>query len=57
MMKSKRMRWGHLAHTGGKNAYRIFVGKPGERTLGRPRCRWENKIKTDLREISWGAVD
>jgi hypothetical protein len=34
------------------NAYRILVGKPeGRRPLGRPRCRWEDNIKMDLREI------
>jgi len=28
------------------------VGKPkGERPLGRPRCRWEDNIKTDLQEV------
>jgi hypothetical protein len=33
-------------------AYRILVGKPeGKRPLGRPRRRWVNNIKTDLREI------
>jgi hypothetical protein len=34
------------------NAYRILVGKPeGKRLLGRPRCRWVDNIKMDLREI------
>jgi hypothetical protein len=34
------------------NAYRILVGKPeGKRPLGRPRRRWVNNIKVDLREI------
>jgi hypothetical protein len=34
------------------------VGKPGrKRPLERPRCRWEDDIKMDLREIGWGAVD
>ena len=28
------------------------MGKPkGERPLGRPRCRWEDNIKTDLQEV------
>jgi hypothetical protein len=32
--------------------YRIFVGRPrGKRSLGRPRHRWEDNIKMDLREI------
>jgi hypothetical protein len=33
-----------------RNIYRILVGKPeGKRPLGRPRCRWVNNIKMDLR--------
>jgi hypothetical protein len=36
-------------------AYRALVGKPeGRRPLGRPRRRWEDHIKIDLREIGWG---
>jgi hypothetical protein len=32
-----------------------LVGRPeGTRTLGRPRCRWEDNIKIDLREIGLG---
>jgi hypothetical protein len=49
-----RMRWaGLVARMGEKsNAYRILVGKPeGKRPLGRPRCRWEDNIKVDLREL------
>jgi hypothetical protein len=34
------------------NAYRILVGNPeGKRPLGRPRSRWVDNIKMDLREI------
>jgi hypothetical protein len=54
MMKSKRMRLaGHVARIWEKRtAYRILVGKPeGKRPLRRPRHRWENNIKMDLREI------
>jgi hypothetical protein len=41
-----------------RNAYRILVGKPEEKIpAGRPRCRWEDNIKTDLREIGWGGMD
>jgi hypothetical protein len=37
-----------------RNAYRVFVGKPeGKRPLGRPRRRWVDNIKMDLREIGW----
>jgi hypothetical protein len=36
----------------GKGVYRVLVGKPeGERPLGRPRHRWGDNIKMDLREI------
>jgi hypothetical protein len=41
-----------------RNAYRILAGKPeGKRPLGRPRRRWEDNIKMDLREIEWGGMD
>jgi hypothetical protein len=34
------------------------VGKPEEkRQLGRPRRRWENNIKMDLRETGWGGIN
>jgi hypothetical protein len=40
------------------NAYRILVGKSeGKRPLGRPRRRWVNNIKMDLREIGWDGMD
>jgi hypothetical protein len=36
--------------------YKVFVGKPeGKRPLGRPRCRRENGIRIDFREIGWGV--
>jgi hypothetical protein len=57
-IKSRRMRWaGHVARMGeGRNVYRILLGKPeGKRPLGRPRRRWEDGIKLDLREIGWGV--
>jgi hypothetical protein len=35
----------------GRSVYRVLVGRPeGKRPLGRPRCRWEDNIKLDLRE-------
>jgi hypothetical protein len=38
--------------------YKVLVGKPeGKRPLGRPRCRWEDGIRMDLREIGLGGVD
>jgi hypothetical protein len=54
MINSRRMRWvRHVARMGGKrNAYRILVGKPeGKIPLGRPRSRWVDNIKIDLREL------
>jgi hypothetical protein len=40
----------------GRGAYRILVGRPkGRRSLGRPRCRWEDNIKMDVQEVGWGA--
>jgi hypothetical protein len=53
IIKSRKMRLaGHLARMGEKrNAYRILMGKPeGKRPLGRPRCRWVDNIRIDLRE-------
>jgi hypothetical protein len=42
----------------GRNVYRVLLGKPeGKRPLGRPRRRWEDGIKMDLREIAWGCVE
>jgi hypothetical protein len=38
--------------------YRILVGNPEEkRPLGRPRCRWVDNIKMDLRDIGLGGID
>jgi transcription termination factor 2 len=60
MIKSRRMRWaGHVARMGEtRNTYRILVGKPeGKRPLGRPKRRWVDNIKMDLREIGWYGMD
>jgi hypothetical protein len=41
-----------------RNAYRILVRKlEGKRPLGRPRRRWVDNIKIDLREIGWDGMD
>jgi hypothetical protein len=49
----------HVARIGERrNAYRNLVGKPeGNRPLGRHRCRWEDNIRMDLREIGRGGMD
>ena len=60
VIKSRRMRWvGHVARMGeGRGVYRVLVGKPEvRRSLGRPRCRWEDNIRMDLREVGCGCVD
>jgi hypothetical protein len=54
------MRWvGHVAFMGKeRKLYKLLVGKPeGKRPLGRPRCRWEDGIRLDLRETGWGSVE
>ena len=53
-LKSRRLRWaGHVARMEQfRNAYRVLVRKPeSKRPLGRPRRRWEDNIKMDLREV------
>jgi hypothetical protein len=41
-----------------RKVYKVLVGKPeGKRTLGRPRPRWEDGIRTGLMEIGWGELD
>jgi hypothetical protein len=59
-IKSRRMRWvGHVARMGEeRNVYRVLVGKPeGKRPFRRPRRRWEDGIRKDLREPGQGSVD
>jgi hypothetical protein len=41
-----------------RKVYKVLVGKPeGKKPLRRPRCRWEDGIRMDLREIGLGGVD
>jgi hypothetical protein len=59
-IKSRRLRWaGHMAHMGEESkVYRVLMGKPeGKRSLGRPRRRWEDGIRMNVREIGLGSVD
>jgi hypothetical protein len=40
------------------NAYKILVGKPeSKKPLGKPRCRWEENTKMDLRKMELEGVD
>jgi hypothetical protein len=58
VIKSRRLRWaGRVARMGERRgAYKALVGKPeGRRPFVRPRHRWEDNIKMDLREVGWGA--
>jgi len=54
VVKSRRMRWAvHVARMG---VHRVLVGKPDvKRPLGRPRRRWEDNMKMDLREVGRGG--
>ena len=59
VVKSRRMRLaGHVATmVEGRGVLRVLVGKPeGKRPLGRPRRRWEDNIKMDLRDVGEGGV-
>jgi hypothetical protein len=56
--KTRRMRCaGHVARMGEeRKVYKVLVGKPeGKRPPGGPRRRWEDGIRTDLREIGFGG--
>jgi hypothetical protein len=58
-IKSRRMRWaGHVASMAEeRNMYRVLMGKPkGKSPLGRPRRRWEDGIRMDLRKTGWVSV-
>jgi hypothetical protein len=50
---------GHAARRGEViNECNILLGKPeGKRILGRPRHRWEDNIRMDIREIVWEGVE
>ncbi|KAJ4452158.1 hypothetical protein ANN_03676 [Periplaneta americana] len=59
-IKSRHLRLaGHVARMGeSKNAYRVLIGRPERgRPLGRPRCRWEDNIKMDMREVGYDDRD
>jgi len=41
-----------------RGVYRVLVGRPeGKRLLGRPRRRWEDKIKMELQEVRCVGMD
>ena len=60
VIKSRRMRWaGHVACMGDRrSAYRVLVESRDEnRSLGRPKRRWEDNIKIGLQVVGWGGID
>jgi hypothetical protein len=59
-VKSRWMRWAwHVARMGKeRKMYEVLVWKPeGRRPLGRPKRRWGDGVRTDLREICLGGMD
>ncbi|KAJ4427445.1 hypothetical protein ANN_25068 [Periplaneta americana] len=59
-IKSRRSRWaGYVARMGEfRNAFRMIVGRAeGKIRFGRPRRRWEDNIKMDLREVGYDGRD
>jgi hypothetical protein len=47
-----------LAWGEGRGVYRVLVGSPeGKRPLRRPRSKWEDNIKMDLRKIGIDGVN
>ena len=57
VIKSRRLNWaGHVARMEeGRSAFKILTSKPtGKRPLGRPRRRWEDNIRMDLKK--WVSI-
>ena len=60
VIESRRMRWaGHVARMGEERGVcRVLVGKQeGKRPMGRPRRRWVDNIRMDLKEVGCGYMD
>ena len=53
MIKSTRLRQtGHVARMEDRGCFQGLTGKrTGKRPVGRPRCRWQDNIRMDLKEI------
>jgi hypothetical protein len=59
VIKSRRLRWaGHVARMGeGSGVYRVLVGRPEGKSPLKPRLRWEDNIKIDLKEIGMDGAN
>ena len=60
VIKSRRMRWaGHVARMSEeRGVYRVLVGKPeGRRPLRRPRRKWMDNIRMELKEVGCGYME
>ena len=57
VIKSGRMRWVGACHVYGGEERHIQGKSEGKRLLGRPWCRWVDKIKMDLQEVGCGSMD
>jgi hypothetical protein len=59
LMKSRRLRWpGYVAKKEENSFFKILTSKStGERPLGRPRRRWEDNIRMDLKEMCINTRD
>ena len=53
MIKSRKLRWAcHVARMReGRSALKIFAKPTGKRPLRRPRCKWEDNIRMNLKKI------
>ena len=54
VIKSRRLRWAGLVARmeESRSSFKILIGKPtGKISLGRPRRRWEENIRMDLKEL------
>jgi hypothetical protein len=59
-IKSRKITWAGLVERmrNMRNAYNILFGKrEGKRPLGKPRRKWEDNIRMDLRKIEWESAD
>jgi hypothetical protein len=60
VIKIERIEMGGACSTygEGRDVYRVLVGKPeGKRQLGRPRRRWEDNVRIDLKEVGCGCEE